>query len=310
MVTRPDVVAGDVRGVARALSVVEQGGPPAEDLMRALWGRLGRARTVGVTGAPGVGKSTLAQALGIALLAEGAKVAVLAVDPSSPFTGGALLGDRVRMPELLERGAFVRSMATRGALGGVAAATSDAIDVLDAAGFEWVLVETVGVGQDEVEIAGDVETVLLVTVGGLGDEIQAAKAGVMEIAHVFAVNKADQIGADGQVLAIEGALELAPSAAWRPPVVKTSSVTGEGIQELREALLRHQHFLDGEGRRDEAHRRRARRRVERLVSAMIQAHIQGPLGVAFADALEEVGRGALDPYSAARRLVGTVRRED
>ncbi len=309
MAQRPDVVACDVRGVARALSVVEQGGIAAEELMRTLRGRLGRARTVGVTGAPGVGKSTLVQALGMALAAGGRSVAVLAVDPSSPFSGGALLGDRVRMPELLECGAFVRSMATRGALGGLAAATSDAVDVLDAAGFEWVLVETVGVGQDEVEIAGEVQTVVLVTVPGLGDEIQAAKAGVMEIAHVFTVNKSDLAGADAQVLAIEGALALAPPADWQPPVIRTSALTGEGIGELREAIVRHQGFLDDGGRRADAAMRRARKRVERLVAALIREHIQGPLGDAFADALEEVRRGALDPYAAARRLVGTVRQE-
>jgi LAO/AO transport system kinase len=309
MVERPDVVAGDVRGVARALSVVEQGGLAAEELMRTLRGRLGKARTIGVTGAPGVGKSTLVQALGIALLDRGPRVAVLAVDPSSPFSGGALLGDRVRMPDLLERGAFVRSMATRGALGGLAVATSDAIDVLDAAGFDWILVETVGVGQDEVDVAGEVQTVVLVTVGGLGDDVQAAKAGVMEIANVFAVNKADQAGADGQVAAIESALALAPPAAWQPPVVRTSALTGEGIGDLHAALLDHQRFLDDSVRRAEAHRRRARRRVERLVSAMIQERIKGPLADAFEEVLENVGRGDLDPYAAARHLLETVRRE-
>jgi len=302
----PDVVAADVRGVARALSLVEQGGSEAEGLVRSLRGRLGRARTAGVTGAPGVGKSTLVQALGIVLLDGGAKVAVLAVDPSSPFSGGALLGDRVRMPELLERGAYVRSMATRGALGGLAAATSDAIDVLDAAGFDWVLLETVGVGQDEVVVAGEVQTVALVTVGGMGDDIQAAKAGVMEIAHVFAVNKADQPGADAQAAAIEGALSLAPLAGWRPPVVRTSALTREGIAELHDALLSHQRFLDGGERREEARLRRTRRRVERLVAALIRERIAGPLAASFSEALERVARGELDPYAAARGLVETA----
>lgn len=309
MVESPGVGAGDARGVARALSVVEQGGAAAEALVRTLRGRLGRARTVGVTGAPGVGKSTLVQALGITLLTGGDRVAVLAVDPSSPLSGGALLGDRVRMPELLERGAFVRSMATRGALGGLAAAASDAIDVLDAAGFEWILVETVGVGQDEVDVAGEVQTVVLVTVGGLGDDIQAAKAGVMEIAHIFAVNKADQAGTDAQVSAIEGALAIAPPGEWRPPVVRTSAVEGDGIGELHDALLSHQRFLDEGERRAVALRNRTRRRVERLVAAVIQDRIKGPLGAALSDALEEVGQGTLDPYAAARRLVGIAGRE-
>ncbi len=308
MVDAAAVVAGDARSVAAALTAVERGGEGAETLLAGLGGRLGRARTVGVTGAPGVGKSTLVQALGTALLGGGARVAVLAVDPSSPFSGGALLGDRVRMPELLGRGAFVRSMATRGALGGLAAAASDAIDVLDAAGFDWVVVETVGVGQDEVDVAGEVETVVLVTVAGLGDDVQAAKAGVMEIAHVFAVNKADRGGADAQIAAIEGALALAPSCGWQPHVISTSAVTGDGVPELARAVAEHQAYLDGGGR-TEARLRRARRRVERVVTAMIRDRIRGPLDAAFAPVVGEVARGRLDPYAAARRVLATVTTE-
>ncbi|HUK13987.1 MAG TPA: methylmalonyl Co-A mutase-associated GTPase MeaB, partial [Thermoanaerobaculaceae bacterium] len=235
----------DGRGVAKALSLVERGGEEAEALLRSLQGRVGPARTIGVTGPPGVGKSTLVQALGIELLRGGGRVAVLAVDPSSPFTGGALLGDRLRMPELVARGGFVRSMATRGALGGLAVAASDAVDVLDAAGFASVLVETVGVGQDEVDVAGEVDTVVLVTTAGSGDEVQAAKAGIMEIGHVFAVNKADLPGADAQVAALEAALSLAPRAEWEPRVVPVSAARGSGIGELLAEVRRHQAFLDG-----------------------------------------------------------------
>ena len=303
MVDVAEVLAGDARGVARALTLVERGGRDAEELLGALRGRLGHAHTVGVTGAPGVGKSTLVQALGIVLLHGAARVAVLAVDPSSPFSGGALLGDRVRMPDFLERGGVVRSMATRGALGGLAVAASDALDVLDAAGFDWILVETVGVGQDEVEIAGEVETVVLVTVPGLGDDVQAAKAGVMEIADIFAVNKADRPGAEGQVAAIEGALAMAPAASWHPPVILTSATTGEGVARLAAAVADHQRFLEGPGLREEARRRRARRRVERLVAALVRERIGGAQRAAFAAVLEEVGRGLLDPYAAARRLL-------
>ena len=306
MIDVADVLAGDARGVARAVTLVERGGREAEELLGALRGRLGRARTVGITGAPGVGKSTLAQALGIALLGTGARVAVLAVDPSSPFSGGALLGDRVRMTDFLDRGGLVRSMATRGALGGLAVATSDALDVLDAAGFDWVLLETVGVGQDEVEIAGEVETVVLVTMAGLGDDVQAAKAGVMEIADVFAVNKADRPGAEGQVAAIEGALALAPAAPWPPPVLRTSATTGEGVAQLVAALADHQRFLAEQGRREDVRRRRARRRVERLVAALVRERIAGAGRAELADVLDAVGRGALDPYAAARRLVRAV----
>ena len=303
MVEPSGLLAGDTRGVAKALSVVERGGREAEELLRGLRGCVGRARSVGITGAPGVGKSTLVQSLGLALLKREERVAVLAVDPSSPYSGGALLGDRVRMPDFLSAGGFVRSMATRGALGGLAVAASDALDVLDAAGFDWVVLETVGVGQDEVDVASEVETVVVVTVAGMGDDVQAAKAGVMEIADVFAVNKADRSGADAQVAAIEGMLALAPPADWRPPVVRTTATTGEGVEGLLAAMLEHQHFLDGGQRRREAHRRRARRRVERLLSALIQERMRTAHREALALALAEVGEGDVDPYTAARRLL-------
>lgn len=297
------VRAGDPRSVAKALSAVERGGREAEELLRDLRGRVGRARTVGLTGAPGVGKSTLAQSLGLGLLARGETVAALAVDPSSPFSGGALLGDRVRMPDLVVAGGFVRSMATRGAPGGLAVAASDALDVLDAAGFDWVLLETVGVGQDEVDVAGEVETVVVVTVAGLGDDIQAAKAGIMEIGDLFVVNKADRQGVDAQVAAIEGMLALAPPAEWRPPVIRTTATTGEGVDELVAALLDHQRFLDGEGRRELARRRRAARRVERVLAGFLRERMQTSQREAIAEALTAVGSGSLDPYAAARRLL-------
>jgi LAO/AO transport system kinase len=310
MLPLDEVLAGNSRTIAKALSVVERGGEEAERLLRDLRGRLGRARTVGITGSPGVGKSTLVQALGLALLRRGERVAVLAVDPSSPFSGGALLGDRVRMPDFLGAGGFVRSMATRGAPGGLAVAASDALDVLDAAGFEWVLLETVGVGQDEVDVAGEVETVVVVTVAGLGDEVQAAKAGVMEIADVFAVNKADQPGFGAQVAAIEGMLALAPAAEWKPPVLPTTATTGEGVEDLLAAIIDHQRFLDGGLRRQEAHRRRARRRVERLLAALIRERMSTSCRPALAAALAAVGEGTVDPYTAARSLLDGFCREE
>ncbi len=309
MVWADEILAGDARAVARALSVVERGGREGEELLRALRGRTGRARTVGLTGAPGVGKSALAQCLGLALMRGGDRVAVLAVDPSSPFSGGALLGDRVRMPAFLAAGGFVRSMATRGAPGGLAVAASDAVDILDAAGFRWVLLETVGVGQDEVEVAGEVETVVVVTVAGLGDDVQAAKAGVMEIADVFAVNKADRPGVEAQVAAVEGMLSLAPPAEWTPPVVPTAATTGEGVDTLLAALLAHQRFLDGGGRRDEARRRRAARRLERLLAAFIRERMQTSHRAVVADALAAVGSGSLDPYAAAHGLLEAFLKE-
>ncbi len=304
-----ELLASDVRGVARALSVVERGGPGAEELLSRLRGRLGRARIVGITGAPGVGKSTLVQCLGVALIRGGARVAVLAVDPSSPFSGGALLGDRVRMPDFLAAGGFVRSLATRGTPGGLAVAASDGIDVLDAAGFDWVLVETVGVGQDEVDVAGEVETVVVVTVAGMGDDVQAAKAGVMEIADVFVVNKADRPGCEAQVAAIEGMLALAPAAEWRPPVVCTAATTAAGVEELLAAVRAHQSYVDGGGRRQAARSRRARRRVERLLGALLRERMETSQRAAVARTLGAVGDGSLDPYSAARLLFDALCRE-
>jgi LAO/AO transport system kinase len=304
-----EVLAGLPRAVGRALSVVERGGAEAERLLAELRGRAGVVRTLGITGAPGVGKSTLVQTLGLQLLERGDRVAVLAVDPSSPFTGGALLGDRVRMPDLSARGAFVRSMATRGALGGVAAATADALDVLAAAGYGWVVVETVGVGQDEVDVAGVVDTVVVVTVAGLGDEVQAAKAGLLEIAHVFAVNKADRPGADGEVAALESMLAMAPEAAWAPPVLPLSAMTGEGIAELLDAVAAHQAHLDADGRRAALRRGRAERRIARVLEDLVWRRVRGGES-RLALAVDEVAAGTLSPHDAARRLLAAMILED
>jgi len=291
----------DARTLAKALSAVERGGDEAAAVVAGAHGRLGCARTVGITGAPGVGKSTLVQALGLALLGRGQSVAVLATDPSSPFSGGALLGDRVRMPELLARGGFVRSMATRGALGGVAAATSDAVDVLDAAGFDWILVETIGAGQDEVDVALEVETVVVLTVGGLGDDVQAAKAGLMEIGDVFVVNKADLAGAGAQAAALEAALALAPPSPWRPPVIETTATRGEGVAEVAAAVDAHQTFLDP-GRRQELRWRRTSRRVERLLAGMVLERVRSAHAATWDSVVAAARSGELDPYAAAARL--------
>lgn len=303
-----DWSGGRQRAVARALSTVECGGEAAERLLRDLFGRTGQAHTIGITGSPGVGKSTLVQALGLELLGRGERVAVLAVDPSSPFTGGALLGDRVRMPDFVAAGGFVRSMATRGALGGLASATSDAIDVLDSAGFQSVVVETVGVGQDEVDIAGEVETVVVVSTAGAGDDVQAAKAGLMEIADVFAVNKADLPGADQQVAAIEGMLATAPPPEWTPPVVKVCATSGQGVIELIAAVAAHRSFLGRDTRRAALRRERAMRRIDRLLGAFVARSVRQAAD-SHARLVDEVAAGALDPYSAARRLLATIVKE-
>ncbi|MEP0774963.1 MAG: methylmalonyl Co-A mutase-associated GTPase MeaB [Acidobacteriota bacterium] len=300
------VRAGQERAVARAITVVERGGLEAEALLAALRGSDTAAWRVGLTGAPGVGKSSLTQALGLALREEGERVAVLAVDPSSPYSGGALLGDRVRMPELLRRGAFVRSMATRGALGGLSAAAGDALDVLDAAGFPWVLVETVGVGQDEVDVASTVDTVVVVTVAGLGDDIQAAKAGILEIADIFVVNKADRPGAEAQVAALEGMLELQPAGEWRPPVIRASARSGEGIAELRQAIGRHRVFLEANGRRAARRHRQAAERILRLVAALASERVRRDFQAMLEQAVGAVMQGRQDVHGAARRLFASL----
>jgi LAO/AO transport system kinase len=307
----------DPRATARLLSLVENGGEHLRAVVRALGDRPARARTVGVTGSPGVGKSTLVAALVTAYRRAGARVGVLAVDPTSPFTGGALLGDRVRMQHLAtDPGVFIRSLATRGHLGGLSWATPQAVRVLDAVGCDVVVVETVGVGQSEVEVAGIADTTLVVLAPGLGDGIQAAKAGILEVGDVFVVNKADREGADlvvrdllGMLRMAAGASPDAATAVWVPPVVRTVAVREEGIAELLAAVDDHQTWLETSGTLEAVRLRRARHEVEALAQAEFHRSVGRALGEpGLADLAAAVAAGRLDPYTAADTLVAAVAR--
>ncbi|WP_018335005.1 methylmalonyl Co-A mutase-associated GTPase MeaB [Actinomycetospora chiangmaiensis] len=298
---------GSPRAVAQLVSMVEDGGPAVRELAAALAPHAGHALVVGLTGSPGVGKSTTTSALVAELRRSGRRVGVLAVDPSSPFSGGALLGDRVRMSEhATDPGVFIRSMATRGHLGGLSAAAPQALRVLDAAGCDVVLVETVGVGQSEVEVVALADTTVVLLAPGMGDGIQATKAGILEIADVFCVNKADREGAETTVREIENAMAMGRRGTgpqWRAPVVRTVAAAGRGIDDLLAAIDAHRAWMDGHGRGDEGRRRRARAEIEAIALADLRAQLRAVAGSAALDTLAgEVASGALDPYAAADRL--------
>jgi LAO/AO transport system kinase len=292
------------------LSLVERGGEPARDVGKLTYRVGGSAYTVGLTGAPGSGKSTLTSGLVRALRSNGDDVAVLAVDPTSPFTGGAILGDRVRMQDhALDRGVFIRSMATRGHLGGLALATPQAIRVLDAAGFGWVLVETVGVGQVEVEIAAAADTTLVVINPGWGDSVQAAKAGLLEIADVFVVNKADRPGVDDARRDLEHMLDLAslPDAGWRPLIVQTVASTGTGVDDVMEAIASHRAWLSGGGRLEV---KRSARLCDELIGILSERAVEQVRGLRageeFARVQAAVAAREIDPWTAADELLARL----
>ena len=302
--------AGDRGALARLLSWVEHGGQRAHAVGRVAFPLAGSAYTIGLTGSPGAGKSTLTSALVAHGRAAGERLAVVAIDPSSPYTGGAILGDRVRMSEhALDDGVFIRSMATRGHLGGLALATPEAIRVLDAAGFPWVIVETVGVGQVEVDVAGAADTTVVVVNPGWGDSVQANKAGLMEIADVFVVNKADRDGAAQTAHDLESMLDLTTAGAWRPPVVRTIASGAQdtsGADELWSAVGAHRRHLETSG--ELADRRAARRgaELELIVEQRIRAQVNARLrDGARADLEAEVAAGRMDPWTAADEVLGS-----
>jgi LAO/AO transport system kinase len=298
-------LTGDVRALARLLSLVEDESPRMREVIKDLLPRTGRARIIGLTGAPGVGKSTMTGALVGAFRAAGRRVAVLAVDPTSPFTGGALLGDRIRMQEhATDEAVFIRSMATRGHLGGLAAATPQAIRVLDAAGFELIIIETVGVGQAEVAIASLADSVAVLLAPGMGDAIQAAKAGILEVADLFVVNKADKPDAQQVVRDLRNMLALGTTerGGWKPPIITATATKGprdEGVAELATRLDAHWDWLRSSG--ELQRRRRARAREE--ITALAFAALRGRVTEGVDELAARVADGTLDPFQAAEDLL-------
>lgn len=298
-------VGGDRTAVARLLSLVERGGQPARDAGALTYPLGGAAYTVGITGAPGAGKSTLTNRIIEVVRESGSEVGVLAIDPSSPFTGGAILGDRVRMQDhALDSGVFIRSMATRGHLGGLSLATPQAVRVLDAAGFPWVLIETVGVGQVEVEIAGAADTTVVVVNPGWGDAVQANKAGLLEIADVFVINKADRPGVEQTQRDLEDALGYATRERHRPEIIKTIGSSAEGVAELWAAVCAHRGLVESTG---ELEQRRAGRIAaelrEILVRRLEQRAEEACRSPEFKDLHDEVLQRNLDPYGAADKIL-------
>jgi LAO/AO transport system kinase len=300
------VRAGNPRALGRLISWIENASPALPVIMRELAPDTGRAHVVGLTGAPGVGKSTTATSLVRALRARGERVGVLAVDPSSPFSGGALLGDRVRMQEhALDPDVYIRSMATRGHLGGLAVATPQALRAFDAARFDTVIVETVGVGQSELEVAETADTVLVLLAPGMGDGIQAAKAGILEIGDIFVVNKSDRDGAQALIRELRTMIALAHWGPqdWKPPIVSTVAHEHRGIDDLLEAVDRFRASQTTTGRAQRRRVARARREVETIALAKLRSEFQLNGEAGLDDLAEAVSRGELDPYAAADRVV-------
>lgn len=301
-------LAGDRRALARVISRVESESPEGREYLRAIFPHSGKSHLIGVTGGAGSGKSTLTSALATEYRKRGKTVGIIAVDPSSPFTHGAILGDRIRMQEhALDPGVYVRSMASRGALGGLAPTLDGVVSVMDAFGFDYVIIETVGAGQDEVEIAGTALTTVLVNNPGTGDDIQALKAGIIEIADVLVVNKADHPGADVLVSQLRALLSLAPKGSRRPEIVKTTAVKGEGLDELADAIAAHRAFLEESGEIVEQRQAHARHQVLSIARAILVEKIrQATPEDELAMLVERVATRELDPQSAAEALARHV----
>jgi LAO/AO transport system kinase len=300
------LIAGDKRALARAITLIENDDPAGWELVREVFPRTGRARIVGLTGPPGVGKSTLIGTLIAEMRKVDRQVAVLSIDPSSPFTRGALLGDRIRLSDhFLDAGVFIRSMASRGALGGLSEATLQAALLMDASGKDDVFIETVGVGQAEIDIVDHGDTIVLVLMPGSGDSIQALKAGVMEIPDIIVVNKSDHPMTDTMIREIRGVLSLGPSTSWRVPIVKTEAAEGEGVAELAEKISEHREHIEAEGTLDERRARNLRNEVLELAASRMRRRLEAAVAddATVRELLDRVVKREIDPASAAKELL-------
>ena len=308
-----DVLDGVVRGIARMISLAEAGRPESRPALAEIFRRAGRAHVVGLTGVPGSGKSTLVRVLANAVRASGRKIGIVAIDPSSPFSGGSILGDRVRMTGLTgDPGVFIRSMATRGAMGGLARASLDAVDILDAAGFDLVLIETVGVGQDEVDIVQAAHTVVVVSAPGLGDDIQAIKAGILEIADIHAVSKCDRSDANRTIGDLKSMLALGRpgrDADWELPVVPTSAQEEQGIDDLLSAIDGHGRHLKDTGAIADRRRRLMEMRILKTAEDILRDRFAHRRGGALAALVDQVVARDLDPYQAAIDLLAAIKED-
>ncbi|MDY6084895.1 MAG: methylmalonyl Co-A mutase-associated GTPase MeaB [Dialister sp.] len=300
---------GSKRALARAITIVENERDGYEDIMKEIYHHTGRAQVIGITGAPGAGKSTLSGALIKLLRKQGKTVGIVAIDPTSPFSGGAILGDRIRMNDLtLDKGVYIRSMGTRGSLGGLSKKTADAVKLMDAFGLDVILIETVGVGQSEVDIVKNADTTLVVLVPGLGDDIQAIKAGILEIGDVFCINKCDRDGADRLNVEIEMMLDLGEAQNWRPPIERTIASKNQGIEEVVTALGEHRKYLEESGVLEERRRERIESEMLEMIHDRISRHILEDISKTgeFTDSVEKTYDRETDPYTVVDSIVGKI----